>query len=164
MLSKLRMLFSWLPAIQGWQILLVAVLISSITAGWIGYHLGVSTGLRIEAEHAKALADDLNAMQQANEIIEKLLTKELDNATAKLRASQTTTAGLLLANQRLRINAVCETPADAAGDTSGDSGTRAELDPSARRAYYNLRNAIDLVEYKLDSCQKILSTLKGQQP
>lgn len=89
-----------------------------------------------------------------------LLTASTDAAMKKLQESQHETKRLRdLANAGrvgLHINAHCPTAgtdSQVTGYASLDTGTGAELDPTARQAYFDLRDGIDTVESKLAACQ-----------
>lgn len=108
---------------------------------------------------AKALAD----MTAARDQLSAALTAANDLHISELRKAQNETNSLRdrlrAGNLRLRVAAVC--PDSTAGGTRVDSGTGAELDEPARRAYFALRDGIDRATAQLAACQDELKLRVG---
>jgi prophage endopeptidase len=125
---------------------------------------GQHTAEKLEAARgaAKALAD----MTAARDQLSAALTAANDLHTSELRKAQNETNSLRdrlrAGNLRLRVAAVCpDSTAQTAGGTRVDSGTGAELDEPARRAYFALRDGIDRATAQLAACQDELKLRVG---
>lgn len=134
-------------------------------AGWSvnGWRLG-------QAHEAQAR----QASEQARETL-RLMTESRDRLAADLKASDDIHAAKLqeaqnetnrlrdrvsVGDQRLRVAVRCPAAADvprAASAPGVDSSAGAELDPTARSAYFALRDGINRAEAKLAACQGELS-------
>lgn len=123
---------------------------------------GQYTAEKLEASQAaaKALAD----MTADRDLLAGKLSAADDKHTNELRNAQNETNRLRdrLANSSngLRIAATCpESRLDpqAASGAHVDTGTGAELDSTARRAYFALRDGIDRASAQLAACQDQLT-------
>lgn len=147
---------------------LAARLIAAAIALGVAFGAGWSVnGWRIDAKVNAEAAQALKTAQDGRTLAEG----ERDALAARLRASDDLHATKLKEAQnetnslrdrvsagpvRLLVAAKC--PASpvlpqATSAPSVDPGTSAELDPSARSAYFALRDGIDAVEGKLAACQ-----------
>ncbi len=154
-----------IPDIKTAAIVAVIVGVLAFGGGWEanGWRLtGQYTAEKLEAsqEAAKALA----AMTADRDQLAGKLTAANDQHTTELRKAQNETNSLRdrLANSSsgLRIAATCpesrlgpQAPSPARVDT----GTGAELDSTARRAYFALRDGIDRASAQLAACQDELT-------
>lgn len=143
-----------------WKLAAVAVALV-FAFGW-GYKVadwrltGKYTAEKLEASQAAAFA--LADMTDARDLIAGKLSASDDLHSADLRKAQSETNRLrdTLPSGGLRVAATCNSPrlgAQAAGYAVVDSGPRAELDPTARRAYFALRDGIDRASAQLAACQ-----------
>jgi hypothetical protein len=142
----------------------IAALIAAVVAFGGGYKVadwrltGQYTAEKLEAAKtaAKALAD----MTDERDKLAGKLSAANDLHTNELRNAQNETNRLRdrLANSSsgLRIAATCPAPRLGPEASSGarvDTGTGAELDTTARRAYFALREGIDRASAQLAACQ-----------
>lgn len=142
----------------------IVALITAVVAFGGGYKVadwrltGQYTAEKLEAsqEAAKALA----AMTADRDALAGKLSAANDQHTNELRNAQNETNRLRdrLANNSsgLRIAATCPESRLGPQAPSGarvDSGTGAELDSTARRAYFALRDGIDRASAQLAACQ-----------
>lgn len=116
--------------------------------------------LKASQDAAKALAD----MTDERDVLAGKLSAADDKHTNELRNAQNETTRLRdrLANSSsgLRIAATCPEShlgPQAASGARVDTGTGAELDSSARRAYFALRDGIDRASAQLAACQDELT-------
>lgn len=120
----------------------------------------VSVAANEEAEKAKLESEQLR--QQAAALDEKH-TKELADAqkeTSALRDAVDTGAKRLhIATQNTGNN--CSSVSRDTGTNSSNDAAGAELDPTARRAYNNLRTALDTVQAQLNECQDYVRVIQG---
>lgn len=142
----------------------IVALITAVAAFGGGYKVadwrltGQYTAEKLEAsqEAAKALAD----MTADRDALAGKLSAANDQHTNELRNAQNETNRLRdrLANSSsgLRIAATCPESRlgpQAAPGARVDTGTGAELDSTARRAYFALRDGIDRASAQLAACQ-----------
>ena len=138
-------------------------------AGLVGAFLA---GWTVNGWRGAAAADEkaLQALKEATDA-RTLAESERDALAARLRASDDLHAAQLRKAQdetnslrdrvsagpvRLLVAAKCPAAPnlpEAASAPGVDSGTRAELDPEARSAYFALRDGINRAEAKLAACQ-----------
>ncbi len=126
---------------------LVAAFVAGWTVnGWRGVAKSADAQAQIEVMVARLRAsDDLHAAK----------LQEAQNETSRLR--DRVSAGPV----RLLVAAKCPDVPQAASAPGVDSGTRAELDPAARSAYFALRDGINRAEAKLAACQgELIGRLK----
>lgn len=154
-----------IPDIKTAAIVAVIVGVLAFGGGWEanGWRLtGQYTAEKLEAsqEAAKALA----AMTADRDQLAGKLTAANDQHTTELRKAQNETNSLRdrLANSSsgLRIAATCRESRLGPQAPSGarvDSGTGAELDTTARQAYFALRDGIDRASAQLAACQDELT-------
>lgn len=122
---------------------------------------GRYTAEKLEA--AKGAAEALKTMTAARDQLSLALSAANNRKLDDLRKAQDETTRirdrLYSGDIRLRINARCPEyplgPKTAAG-SGVDSGTGAELDTTARRAYFALRDGIDRASAQLAACQEEL--------
>lgn len=122
---------------------------------------GQHTAEKLEAAQtaAKALAD----MTADRDRLSASLTTSNDQHLAELRKAQNETNHLRTDAVRLRVAATCPLQtAQTAGSTRVDSGTGAELNELARRAYFALRDGIDRATAQLTACQDELKLRAAQ--
>jgi hypothetical protein len=151
--------------------------VGALVAGSFGFGGGYKVAdWRLTSAHT---AEAFKASQRAaSELAEA--TSERDALSSKLSAandenlrrlqnaqSQTNDLRARLADgtASLRIAAKCPgVPAttESASGSRVDTGTSAELDTDARRAYFSLRDGINRAEAKLSACQSELRLRSGQ--
>ena len=145
-----------------------AGLVAAFSAGWCGgwYTNGwrLSSGFNAErVAQRDAAAEVLRlALADRDRRAHELRTTNDTNLTKLQRAQHETNRLRDRVSSdavRLRVGAFCPgvgVPAPAAAPGVAD-GAGAELDPTARRAYFALRDALDLSERKLTGCQAELT-------
>ena len=136
--------------------LAAGALVVAFGGGWTvnGWRLtSAHDAERLQA--AENAAESLRLAQQSVDAMAARLRASDDAHAAKLRKAQDETNRLRSAGSsvRLLVNASCPDMPQAASAPGVDSGTRAELDPAARPAYFALRDAIDRAEAQLAACQ-----------
>ena len=146
----------------------IAALIAGLLAFAGGYKVAdwrltgqyTAEKLQVAQGAAKALAD----MTDDRDALAGKLSTANDQHTNELRKAQNETNRLrdriTNSSSGLRIAATCPGPRlgpQTASSSSVDTGTGAELDPTARQAYFNLRRGIDQVTSQLAACQDELS-------
>ena len=130
-----------------------------LVGGYLGYAMGSARADRVELKVVEKALADLKQMTAARDKVEELLTAEIHSVYKEIKHEKTITSDLRASNKRLLIAAQCK-PATVAGDSVVGYGERAELDTTARQAYFDLREGIHRVEEKLRTCQRILSIIK----
>ena len=130
-----------------------------LVGGYLGYAMGSARADRVELRVAERAIADLQQMTAARDKVEELLTQEIHSIYKEIKHEKTITSDLRASNKRLLIAAQCK-PSVASDDSVVGSGERAELDTTARQAYFDLREGIHRVEEKLRTCQGILSIVK----
>ena len=153
-----------IPGLPDLKTAAVVALVVGVAAFAGGYKVadwrltGQYTAEKLEAAKtaAKALAD----MTADRDRLSAALTASNDLHTAALRKAQNETNSLrdrLRAGSiGLRIAATCpaaDPRPQAASGARVDSGTGAELNETARRAYFALRDGIDRASAQLAACQ-----------
>lgn len=129
-------------------------LLAAFAAGWM------TNGWRNDATRAhefQAAAETVRLANAARDVVADHLRASDDLHAAELQKAQDETNSLRdrvsAGPVRLRVAAKFpNVPSVAAGPGVG-AGTGAELDPSARSAYFALRDGIDRAEAKLAACQ-----------
>lgn len=138
-----------------------AALLAALLGGWAVNGWRIDAKVNAEAAQAlkeaqegrKAAEDDRDALAARLRVSDDLHAtklKEAQNETNSLR--DRVSAGPV----RLLVAAKCPAAPvlpEAASAPGVDSGTRAELDPEARSAYFALRDGINRAEAKLAACQ-----------
>jgi hypothetical protein len=136
---------------------LFAAVVGAFGAGW------VANGWRLDANYQAETVDreretarEIARLASLNDTLTATLAASDDAQQAKLRKAQNETNGYreCLANGTcgLRIATNCPAPQTPTGPWV-DTGTGAELDPTARRAYFALRDGIDRASAQLAACQ-----------
>lgn len=153
-----------LPFVPDLKTAAVVALVVGVVAFGGGYKVadwrltGQYTAEKLEAnqEAAKALAD----MTAERDALAGKLSAANDKHTNELRNAQNETNRLRdrlnAGSSGLRIAAICPGPrldSQAASPARVDTGTGAELDSTARRAYFALRDGIDRASAQLAACQ-----------
>lgn len=129
-------------------------------AGWEGNGWRLDAKYQAEAKTQLTVnAQALAALTAERDVLSGKLTAANDDSLKKLKEAQHETNRLRTATTGdvgLRVAAVCPapgTPPKATGYASVDSGTGAELAPTARSAYFDLRDGIDRASAQLSACQ-----------
>lgn len=141
--------------------LAAGALVAAFAGGWVinGWRIDAKVNAKAaqalkEAQDGRTLAegerDALAARLRASDDLHAAKLKEAQDETNSLR--DRVSAGPV----RLLVAAKCPAAPllpEASPAPGVDSGTRAELDPEARSAYFALRDGIDAAEGKLRACQ-----------
>lgn len=127
--------------------LIAASLLAAFMSGWEvnGWRrdADVADTVRLANKARDALADRLRESDDAYAVQLQKAQDETNNLRDRVNAGPV----------RLRIAAKCPNMPQAASSPGVGAGTGAELDPSARTAYFALRDGIDRTEAKLAACQ-----------
>lgn len=149
--------------------IIAGALLTAFGAGWAVNGWRITSA--VNADHVQALHDANQAKERAEAQRDALAAsiKASDDAHAsQLQKAQNETNALRdrvsAGPVRLLVAAKCPAagvvPA-ASSASSVDPGDGAELDPSARSAYFALRDGIDRAEGKLSACQGQLKLRSG---
>lgn len=128
---------------------------------------------RQEAAQARSAFSDYSDMVKDRDRLAGLLAASNDTNLKALKEAQDENTRLRARDAdralRLRVAAACPTAAGpgAAVSAGVDSGTGAELDPTARQAYFALRDGIAVAQAQLSACQGELrarASVGGNKP
>lgn len=122
----------------------------------------VSVAANEEAEKAKR---ETNKLKREAAALDEKHTKELADAqkeTSALRDAVDAGAKRLHIATKNTGNNCAVVPRDTSA-TGTDDASSTELDPVARRAYHNLRAALDTVQAQLNACQSYVRAITDKE-
>lgn len=122
--------------------------------------------LQLKLDESKRLAESrsttIQTMKQKNAevaLISEVKTKELNDAKAKIELLERDIAA---GNKRLFINASCPAVSSKSSTASVDDERPAKLTANAERAYFRLRNQLELVTRQLTGLQEYVKALPAE--
>jgi len=139
----------------------LALVLALLAAGFIsGFKVADWRADAAKLVVAKQSAKDLKDMTTARDQLAKVLQTSNDAHEAKLRKAQNETNRLrddvAAGSAGLRIAATCSEPrlgAQSAASAGVVAGDTAELSPTARRAYFGLKDGIDRASAMIEGLQ-----------